>query len=177
MSSRGTAWLEDLFRDHADAVLSYVRFRCADHHTAQEVVSETFLLAWRERDRLPSDRPQAWLYGTARRVRANQRRASGRREALLARIAAQPTIHSTAEPVEERLAVAQALLALPEKDREALVLLGWCELSNAEAAEVMGVTSAAFAVRAHRARRRLKAVLIRADLDDNPSLNISEVLA
>lgn len=176
MSSRGTAWLEDLFRDHADAVLSYVRVRCADHHTAQEVVSETFLLAWRERDRLPSDRPQAWLYGTARRVLANQRRASGRREALLARLAEQPAVQAPAKPVEERLAVTRALLTLSEKDREALVLLGWCELSNAEAAEVMGVTSAAFAVRVHRARRRLRAVLVRAELDQ-PSPHISEVLA
>ena len=50
---------------------------------AQDAVSEVFLAAWRRLDEVPAgEEARLWLYGTARRVMANQARGR-RRQALL----------------------------------------------------------------------------------------------
>ena len=54
-----------------------------------------------------------------------------------------------------------ALMTLSPLDREAVVLTAWFDLSSADAARALGVTPAAFRMRAARARRRLRAALTR----------------
>jgi RNA polymerase sigma-70 factor (ECF subfamily) len=73
-----TSRFEGLFREHYPAVRAYVSRR-APYELAQDVIAETFLIAWRRFDDLPSD-PLPWLYGVARRLLANQRRSAGRGE-------------------------------------------------------------------------------------------------
>ncbi|HEY3552305.1 MAG TPA: sigma factor-like helix-turn-helix DNA-binding protein, partial [Solirubrobacterales bacterium] len=58
--------------------------------------------------------------------------------------------------------------ALNEPDRELLMLVGWEELTPAQAARVLGVTPLAARSRLHRARRRLRARL--EELGDSASL-------
>ena len=53
----------------------------------------------------------------------------------------------------------RALAALSERDREVLLLVAWEDLSPALAARALGVTQAAFRVRLHRSRRRLRRLL------------------
>ena len=48
-----------------------------------------------------------------------------------------------------------ALGSLNERDQEVLVLVAWDGLDRAQAAEVLGISAGAFAVRLHRGRRRL----------------------
>lgn len=50
----------------------------------------------------------------------------------------------------------QALDHLSERDREALLLVAWFDLSNTEAAKVQGCSAGTFAVRLHRSRQRLR---------------------
>jgi RNA polymerase sigma-70 factor (ECF subfamily) len=59
--------------------------------------------------------------------------------------------------------VLTAFATLGDRDREVLRLVTWDGLSAAEAAEVLSVTRLAFAVRLHRARRRLQCELERSD--------------
>ncbi|MGD0197608.1 MAG: sigma-70 family RNA polymerase sigma factor [Solirubrobacteraceae bacterium] len=117
---------------------------------AQDVVSETFLVAWRRFGELDGA-PLPWLLGIARRVAANQRRAGARRDALVQRLGPAPVSEPRVE--DERLAV--ALAALGERDREALLLVVWDGLDHREAALVLGCSTGAFTVRLHRARQRL----------------------
>jgi RNA polymerase sigma-70 factor, ECF subfamily len=51
------------------------------------------------------------------------------------------------------------LSALNERDVEAIVLATWCDLTPRQAAMVVGCSATAFAVRLHRARRRLARTL------------------
>lgn len=140
-------------------VLAYALRRTEDRNSAEEVVSETFLIAWRRFDALPEE-PLPWLLGTTRRVLANQRRSAKRRgpsgpDASL-ELAEVP--HPEPLPFErlaERQAFAAAFAALGERDREVLSLIAWDGLGGREAAKVMGCTAAAFSIRLHRARRRL----------------------
>jgi DNA-directed RNA polymerase specialized sigma24 family protein len=55
--------------------------------------------------------------------------------------------------------VRRALGELSERDREALLLIAWEGLDPARAAQVAGCSRATFAVRLHRARKRLDRTL------------------
>jgi RNA polymerase sigma-70 factor (ECF subfamily) len=55
--------------------------------------------------------------------------------------------------------LARGLRLLPEKDREALLLIAWDDLTPALAAASLGISPTAFRVRLHRARRRLSDLL------------------
>ena len=159
---------EDLFdahfRGHAARVHSFA-LRRSDPEAAQEVTAETFLIAWRRRAEMPPE-PLPWLYGIARGVLANERRAANRRDALATRIAAET--HRGEESGAEDHEILRALAALREADREALVLCAWEGLSVKEAACVVGCSAATFAVRIHRARRRLSRVLRELTADGEP---------
>lgn len=147
-----------LFRSHYGRVLSYAARRIDDRAAAEDAAAETFTIAWRRYEELPSD-PLPWLLGTARKVLANQRRAAKRRAAgplvPLDQVEAPAAEAAVEERVADRSALASAFSALSERDREALALIAWDGLAVHEAAAVVGCTPARFSVRLHRARRRL----------------------
>ena len=147
------ARFERLFHDHHATVAAYVRRR-SDASTADDVVAETFIVAWRRIDDVPAE-PRPWLLGVARRVLSTQRRGERRRLALVDRLgAAVPAPVAPDLDMPDR-GLRTALEALPDRDREALLLIGWEGLSPVEAAAVMGVSGVTMRVRLHRARRRL----------------------
>ncbi|ORL38717.1 RNA polymerase subunit sigma-24 [Prescottella equi] len=148
-----------LWDDHVGRVSAYA-CRHVDHHTAQEVVSETFMVAWRRLPDLP-DKPLPWLLRVARNIVANYRRGARRRDALAERVS---RIEQVAMPapgadiaVTDRADVLEILAALTSTEREALLLTAWDGLSAAEAAHVVGCSVPAMHVRLFRARRRVQA--------------------
>lgn len=157
--SADRARFEALFAAHYAAVLKYAARRVGAG-AADEIVAETFLVAWRRLDRVP-DSALPWLYGTARRVIANEYRRRYRAGRLTDRIRAQPAVPCVdpGDAVPESMRIHQALARLSERDREALRLTEWEQLDSAEAAQVLGCTKASFAVRLHRARRRFAQAL------------------
>ncbi|GAA5047687.1 RNA polymerase sigma-70 factor (ECF subfamily) [Thermocatellispora tengchongensis] len=134
-------------------VWAYVVSR-AGRQVADEVVSETFAIAWRRLDDVPEP-ALPWLLGVARNVLRDTIRAEVRREALSQELRSW-TEGDVADQVTERLGVLRALAGLGEDDREILILVAWQGLSPRDAARVIGCSAAAFRVRLHRARRRLK---------------------
>jgi RNA polymerase sigma-70 factor (ECF subfamily) len=158
---------ERLFRESYPLVRAYALRRAAPD-AAQDVVADTFLVAWRRLEDVPED-PLPWLYGTARRVLANQRRSAARGVALEQRLsgaagaAARPDLGDSVADAE---LVREALGRLSDHGREALMLSAWEGLDGARAARAAGCSKAAFAVRLHRARGRLAAEL--ASLEELP---------
>jgi Sigma-70 region 2 len=75
---------ERLYLAHVDRAHRYALRRAP--HDAEEIVSETFLIAWRRSADVPSD-ALPWLLGVARRVLANRRRGEQRRAALAGELA------------------------------------------------------------------------------------------
>jgi len=154
---RGVIDLDELFRAHAHRVWAYA-CRHVGPDRADDVVSETFLTAWRRRDDLPAA-PLPWLLVTARHHIANQRR-SGRRadELWLDAVRSQwrlPEALDPAEAVAEREAQLRPLEACTRPEREALLLVAWDGLSPAQ------VGSALPRVRAER------------DLTDHPRRDLT----
>lgn len=151
MSVTRLSEFERLFQSCYEPVFRYAARRVSPD-AVQDVVSDTFLVAWRRFDDLHGE-PLPWLLGIARGVSANHLRGAQRRLALLERISREPQ----PEPSQLRDDVLlSALAGLSEVDREALLLVSWEGLSNRDAARVVGCTTTAFAVRLHRARRRLR---------------------
>ena len=100
---------EATFDAHWQAVSRYAARRVAAE-AVQDVVSETFLVAWRRYDELDGE-PLPWLLGIARRVAANQRRAGARRRALLERL------HGAAACRAQQRACGRATAGSPQPGR------------------------------------------------------------
>ena len=155
-SQTATERFERLFRDHYGRVLSYARRRTSAA-TADDVVAETFLIAWRRLESIPrAELP--WLLGVARRVLANQRRRETTQARLAVRVADKPAASPPAEAAPDP-ELERALAELGDRDRELLRLIAWDGLTPAEAARVLGWTPVVARVRLHRARRRLETLL------------------
>jgi RNA polymerase sigma-70 factor (ECF subfamily) len=152
----------ELWDTHYDDVLAYT-VRRADRETARDVAAETFLIAWRRRADIPSDRPFPWLLNVARNVLANEARGSRRRGRLWGRLRDDRELQRPVADVATELAeggrIGAALRRLSDRDREVLQLVGWEELDAKDAAVAAGCSVKTFSVRLHRARRRLAAVL------------------
>jgi RNA polymerase sigma-70 factor, ECF subfamily len=151
------AVLDRWFRAYAARVLSYLLHR-TDHQTAQDVLQEVFVTAFSKVDQVP-DPPLGWLFGTARRLLANRYRGGRRHDELIARLMDDVGDEADAETYELKQAFAQTLATLSAGDREVLTLTGWYGLTPAQAAEALGCSASAYAVRLHRARKRLAAAL------------------
>jgi RNA polymerase sigma-70 factor, ECF subfamily len=146
--------LEALFQEHYAAVLRYVSRR-APQEMVDDVVAETFLVAWRRRQDVPAE-PRGWLIGVARNVIATQTRSQRRRQRLRARLASQGQEVPPPPADETALPIAAALERLSSRDREILTLIAIDELTPSEAAAVLGVSAENFRTRLHRAKRRLR---------------------
>lgn len=150
--------LDQLWRAYAPAVVRYARRRVLPAEV-DEVVAETFVVAWRRLDDVP-DMALPWLLGVARGVSANVLRAARRRGALTDRIIAGVPF-TPAHPADASLSaeLEAALDALRPDDRELLTLLAWDGLTREQAAEALDVSRGTLAVRLYRVRRRMRAVL------------------
>jgi RNA polymerase sigma-70 factor, ECF subfamily len=166
-----------LFEAYGSDVLAYCGWRADGASDAQDAAAEVFLAAWRRLDALPEgDAARVWLYATARRVIANQRRSTRRRAALYERLtlewgAATP---GPAFTDREQALVHEALRRLRPADREVLLLAEWEGLAPAQIAVVMDCLPITARGRLHRARRRFRAVFEElAANDDRPPRHVT----
>lgn len=146
---------EEIYEAHYAAIAQYALRRTQSADDAVDVVSETFLTAWRRlSDVPPGDETRLWLYGVARRVLANLHRGAVRRELLGVRLRA-AIARSVEDRPRDRDEVRAAFSRLSDDDRELLTLTGWEALSPTEIAKVLGCSRGTVRVRLHRARKRL----------------------
>jgi RNA polymerase sigma-70 factor (ECF subfamily) len=146
-----------LHEEHFEAVRRYVWRR--DPALADDVVAETFLVAWRRLEELPED-ARPWLIGVARNIRLNARRSTRRQQALAVRLTEVGPEPAAPESSRERDAVRAALERLSPADQEVLLLSVWDDLDRTAIAAVFGCTKANVSLRLHRARRRFTAALV-----------------
>lgn len=145
-----------LHEEHFESIRRYARRRVPA--IADDIVSETFLVAWRRLDDVPDD-AGPWLFGVARNVRLNLQRSARRQQAIAQRLTVAESSSERPEPTEGASNVRRALAALPERDREVLLLHAWEGLDRRQIAIVLGCSLSNASVRLHRARRRFAAAL------------------
>ena len=157
-----------LFDRHHREVFAYCRRR-TDAETAADCLAETFLVAWRRLDDVPDgEAALGWLYGVARRVRANEFRRTRRWRRLLTRLRgtdapADPTPEAVVVRRERDATVLAAVAELRPEDQELLRLARWEELPHAEIASVLGCSTDAVTHRIHRAAHRVAKAYQRLD--------------
>jgi RNA polymerase sigma-70 factor (ECF subfamily) len=161
------ARFDALFTEYQRPVLAYAMRRSATHADAEDVVAETFTIAWRKFDAVPAVDPLPWLYAVARRVLANHRRGTGRRERLTALLRVED-VPTPLRAGEDRGGPAfEALASLSAADQEVLRLVAWEGLGNQQIAAVLGIKANAVAIRLHRARARFADALARRPAEDD----------
>ncbi|WP_309060289.1 RNA polymerase sigma factor [Streptomyces sp.] len=154
----------DLFDAYARSVYNHAFRLTGDWATAEDVVSLTFLDAWRLRAKLDEEggslRP--WLLGIATNVTRNTRRAARRHAAAVARLPRDEAVRDFAEEVAGRVddaaqltLVRIALAKLRRSEREVLALCVWSGLDYAAAARALGVPVGTVRSRLSRARTKL----------------------
>ena len=156
----GEALVTQLYERHAGAIAAYALRRAAAADAA-DVVADTFLVAWRRHDEIPTEPDTLpWLYGVARRVLANQRRSQDRRTRLHDRLRSEFVEFDSRvdrmEDAERFRRVATALADLSDDDAELLRLTAWEGLSPTEIAATMELEPGAVRQRLRRARQRLR---------------------
>ena len=143
-----------LFDAHYDRVHAYAARRIGAS-LADDVAATTMSIAWRRLDEIDARLELPWLLTTARNVVSTTVRSEVRRRARDE--GTEPGhVPDLAGAVVERSAIAHALAALPDADRELLLLCTWDDVAPADAARVLGVAPSTVRVRLHRARRRFR---------------------
>jgi len=166
-----TASLEDpgrfgaLFDRHATVVFRYL-VRRVGVDEAESLLGDVFRVAFEKRASYDRERPNArpWLYGIATNLLAHHRRAEARRIGATARLLARRTAgDDPSDQVVERFDaealwphIAEAVAALPEGERDALLLFVWEELSYDEIACALDVPVGTVRSRLNRARENLR---------------------
>jgi RNA polymerase sigma factor (sigma-70 family) len=158
-----------IYEAHYRHISAYARRRVSGGD-AEDIVAETFLVAWRRMDAIPpGELTLPWLYGVARRVVSQRQRSGRRRGRLLARLGGlrddDPATMVDPERMDEQALVRSALTLLREADQEILRLSEWEELTASELAVTLDCSTNAVAIRLHRARRRLAKALEAAERD------------
>lgn len=155
---------EQLYWQHHRELAAFIRRR-VPFDAVEDVLAETFVVAWRRLSDIPAEE-RAWLFGVARNVIRNTYRAEARQRALHVKLGEEvERIGEKTDPFDDAIAsrtdLVRAWNQLSETEQEVIALVAWDGLSNAESADVLGVTTSAFAVRLFRARRRLLHLLER----------------
>ncbi|MEZ5975754.1 MAG: sigma-70 family RNA polymerase sigma factor [Planctomycetota bacterium] len=160
-----------LYSERAYAL--FVRFT-GRHEGAEDLVQELFLRMWRARDRYePSARFSTWMYRIAFNLAVNEGERRRNRQGISLeghgedgeldreRLAdeRQPDPGQSIEREDVVRQVQEAIAALPENQRMALILARYEELSHQEIGDALGISSKAVKSLVHRARETLRQTL------------------
>jgi RNA polymerase sigma-70 factor (ECF subfamily) len=144
---------------HIDRLYRAARFMCSSREEAEDLVQETFERVLAKPRMLRSDDDLGYLLRVLRNTWVSRRRAAARRPQTV-------TLPETSSLLEdrsaakldarlERMALYDAVAALPDIFRDVLVAIDVAGLSYRQAADALGVREATVTTRLHRARQRV----------------------
>ncbi len=157
-----------LYDRHAAAIHWFIARRLGND-IADDLAADTFLAAFRQRDRYQRERLDArpWLYGIAVRLIGRHRRSEVRMWRAMARTGLEVSTDADLDAVDDRLAVtsgvhralAAGIARMGTRDRDVLLLVAWADLSYQEVASALDIPVGTVRSRLSRARRKLTAEL------------------
>jgi RNA polymerase sigma-70 factor, ECF subfamily len=151
---------ERAYRRYLPAVAGYLHRR-VDRAHVEDLAADVFAIAWHKRAAVVPGEELPWLYRIAANVVANHRRKQATGSALLAALRPADPAPSAEDLVTADVALADAWRGLRPAEREILSLALVEDLAPAAVATALGITPNAAAIRLHRARTKLAALLAR----------------
>jgi len=131
---------------------------CGDRGAAEDVAQEALARAWNRWDRL--DAPQAWVFHVAFNLARKRARRAQTEQVALERSSTMADESETdpAErlPSDDIDAVRRAVLGLPVRQRQAVVLRHFLDLPTAEVARIMGCAEGTVRATLHQATASLR---------------------
>ena len=158
------------YREQHPRVLGALTIVAGSTDVAADATAEAFVRAYERWDRVRAmESPGGWLYRVALNVVRRRARRLGTERDLLRRVVlrAAPPDPASSAPSSLEPEVWEAVRALPDRQRTAIVLRYVLDLPEAEMAELMGVTRGAVSSYLTTARRRL-AIRLGPDVVDDP---------
>lgn len=145
------------FDDHGSALLGFAVNALQDRPLAEDCVQETFLRAWRARDRFDPSlaAERTWLFAIARNVIADTLRARARMPRVGADDALVDRAADAVDPLE-RLRIVEGLAKLSEPHRQVILAVQVRGHTYQELADATGVPVATLRTRAFHALRALR---------------------
>jgi RNA polymerase sigma-70 factor (sigma-E family) len=154
----------ELFHGCSASLLRTAYLMVGDGDLAQDLVQETFARAWPRRRRLAEmDAPVAYLRRILINLAIKERRRAGR-GVPVAEIDT-GTARDLAEQVSDRADLAAVLLQLPTRQRATIILRYFHDLTEADAAAVLGCSVGTVKSQTSRALATLRELLTDHDLD------------
>jgi RNA polymerase sigma-70 factor (ECF subfamily) len=154
--------VSNLLEEWAPRVYRFALRLSNDAHTAEDLTQETFLRAWRQRERLRDPRAaRVWLFRIAvnlwrdqlRRGRSPVARAGPLEESEPGHVLPPERLVADQEEVNRAL---EAMAILPPRQREVLYLSACEGLASAEIAEVLGISAEAAKANLSLARKKMR---------------------
>jgi RNA polymerase sigma-70 factor (ECF subfamily) len=161
---RASNTFEEFFSVEYPRLLRVMYLVTGNRHEAEEITQDAFVRALERWDRVRAagNRP-GYLY----RIAVNLYRSKLRRVARATRKTLRP--QPEADPfqaADDRDAIARALVALPEGQREAVVMVEWLGMTDDQVGEILGISPITVRVRIHRARGTMRPILRPDDRED-----------
>ena len=154
----------ELYERYAGPIYAYCFRQLGSKEEAEDATQSTFLNAFRGYIRgVDPEYESAWIYKIAENVCLTRQRSSSRRrrvEAASDLDAMQDFVPAHQADSDELIRLPEALDAMPEHQRRALLLREWQGLSYKEIAEELHLSQAAVETLLFRARRSLAAGLV-----------------
>lgn len=154
---------EPFFRAHERDIFTYLWHMTGDEQAAYDLAQETFLRAWWHFARIRTyERPGGWLFRVATHLALNHLRNRATSLGAAVSLDAAGVAHPALSPsnvysdpgarVADADTVRRALIAIPRRQRAALVLREVYGLSCAEVAAALGISAGAAKTLLWRAR-------------------------
>ncbi|MCL6460139.1 MAG: RNA polymerase sigma factor [Gorillibacterium sp.] len=152
--------IETLVKQYWHDVWQYAFFLTRQEHMADDIAQDTFIRAFRS---IASFRGQCevktWLFKIARNTAYNYKKSAFLKKVTLRGLLFETKAAPSAETEYFNRSMTNdlwsAVLRLPPKDREILILHAHYELSHMELTELLGIAEGTVKSRIHRARARL----------------------
>ncbi|MDC7226191.1 MAG: sigma-70 family RNA polymerase sigma factor [Spirochaetales bacterium] len=149
-----------MFRAY-DRRIYYTAYRyIGSREEASDITQEVFLRAWRNYSSLDLNRPvYPWLFRITKNLCINRARRKSGSEAGLEFPELQPGTESVEKEVtqrESRKEIREAVMALPDKFREIIILKHYDECSYDEMSEILDIPKGTVMSRLFNARKMLK---------------------
>ncbi|GAA0490072.1 sigma-70 family RNA polymerase sigma factor [Salinibacillus aidingensis] len=162
--------LDDIYRSHMPEIFRYLLSLTRDGYWAEDLVQETFVRAYLHIEELDPPRIKPWLFKVAYHVFIDAVRKNKRQivkdQPFFQQIKGNASTEEEAITRNQLQELEEVLKTLPEKQKHAVLLADFHDLSYKESASIMEVSISYFKVLLFRGRQTLRRLKERSDSAD-----------